>query len=267
MIDFALTAWLAGVRGRSIHAVFLFGLALIGIAYLAGSFSPRHPSTVVLDVGLSGIRVSLVLLALFWVQDLVTQEIDRRTIFFVLTYPIPRAYFVLGRYLGILFLLTTALVVEGGLLWILVMTEAAGFQQQFPVAVGLPYWAALLAIGLDVAVVAAFAVLLAVLSTVPVLPMAVGLMFAVAAKSIGPVFEYLARGAEGDVDMVARYQPVLEFAKWLIPDLSRLDWRAWPMYEAAPGLDEMALSVTMALGYMLFILVLAIKALSSREFR
>jgi Cu-processing system permease protein len=267
MVDFALTAWLAGIRGRSIHAVFLFGLALIGIAYLAGSFSPRHPSTVVLDVGLSGIRISLVLLALFWVQDLVTQEIDRRTIFFVLTYPIPRAYFVIGRFLGILSLLATAMVIEGGLLWILVMTEAAGYQQQFPVMLGVPFWASLFAIFLDVAVVAAFAILLAVLSTVSVLPMAVGLIFAVAAKSIGPVFEYLASGAEGDATLVSRYQPVLEVAAWVVPDLSRLDWRMWPMYGVVPDTALLVLSVLMALGYMLAILALAVKALSSREFR
>jgi hypothetical protein len=51
---------------------------LIGIAYLSGYFSPRQPQTVALDVGFSGIRFSLVLLNLFWVQELVAREIDRR---------------------------------------------------------------------------------------------------------------------------------------------------------------------------------------------
>jgi hypothetical protein len=50
----------------------------MGVAYLSASFSPRQPQTVALDVGLSGLRFSLVLFALFWVQELVGREIESR---------------------------------------------------------------------------------------------------------------------------------------------------------------------------------------------
>ena len=80
MPQFILSGLLSGLRGRSFQAVFALGLALIGLAYLSGFLSPRQPQTVALDVGLSGLRFSLVLLNLFWVQDLVAREIDRRTI-------------------------------------------------------------------------------------------------------------------------------------------------------------------------------------------
>lgn len=267
MRDFILTAWLSGLRGRSIHAVFAFGLLLLGVAYLAGSFSLRQPDTVVLDVGLSGLRFSLVLLVLFWVQDLVTEEIDRRSVFFVLTYPIPRGVYVVGRYLGILTLLSTALLIDGLLLWILVMTESTGYQQQFAVDLGLPYWATLFGLWLDVAVVAAVALCLAVLSTVRLLPLAVGLMFAVAAKSIGPVMDYLASSAEGDTPLAHRYQPILEVAQWIVPDLSRLDWRVWPMYGVVPDAAALGWSMAMAAAYVVVLVALAVRALATREFR
>jgi len=75
MISFLLSAWRAGLRSRSIQAVLVLGVLLVGVAFLSAAFSPRQPKTVALDVGLSGVRFSLVLFALFWVQELVGQEI------------------------------------------------------------------------------------------------------------------------------------------------------------------------------------------------
>jgi hypothetical protein len=104
MLEFALSGLRSGLRGRSFHAVFLLGVLLIGIAYLSGFFSPRQPQTVALDVGFSGIRFSLVLLNLFWVQELVAREIDRRVILFSLAYPVSRGAFLAGRFAAVLLL-------------------------------------------------------------------------------------------------------------------------------------------------------------------
>jgi Flp pilus assembly protein protease CpaA len=78
MVTFLLSAWRAGLRSRSIQGVLVLGILLMGVAYLSASFSPRQPQTVALDVGLSGLRFSLVLFALFWIQELVGREIESR---------------------------------------------------------------------------------------------------------------------------------------------------------------------------------------------
>jgi len=96
-----VSAWRSGLRSHSFHAVFALGVLLIGGAYLAALLSPRQPETVALDVGLSGMRFALVLLALFWVQELVGREIERRTTTLFLAYPIPRSHYLLGRFVGI----------------------------------------------------------------------------------------------------------------------------------------------------------------------
>lgn len=261
-----LSAWLSGVRGRSFQIAFAFGLLLIGVAYLAGYFSPRQPRTVVLDVGLSGLRFSLVLLSLFWVQELVGREIDRRTVFFVLTYPIPRAHYVIGRYLAILALLAVALLIQGLLLWLVVLLAGAQYEQQFGVSLGIPYWIALLGVWLDVGVVAACALWIATLSTVPILPIAIGAGFAIAGKSLGPVHDYLIQGAEGDRTLASTFRPMLDTIQWVLPDLSRLDWRSWPMYGLAPGMEVVFWSSLMALGYVGLMLYLAVRTFGRREF-
>lgn len=264
MLTFLLSAWRAGLRSRSIQGVLVLGVLLVGVAYLSASFSPRAPKTVALDVGLSGIRFSLVLFALFWIQELVGREIEKRTVLFALTYPVPRGQYLLGRYLGVVGLLALAAVLLGLLLWIVVLNAGgAGYEQGFAIAPGEAYWLTVFGLWLDAVVVAAFALLLASLSTVPMLPLALGLAFAVAGKSLGAVIEYLARG---DDPSVAALKPVIDAIAWVLPDLSRLDWRPWPMYGLAPDSSAVGAGLLMAAAYVGLLLALAVLKFNHREF-
>ncbi len=263
MWSFLLSAWRAGLRSRSIQGVLVLGVLLVGVAYLAASFSPRAPKTVALDVGLSGMRFSLVLFALFWVQELVGREIEKRTVLFALTYPVPRGHYLLGRYLGVVGLLALAALLLGLLLWIVVLNAGGAYEQGFAVAPGGAYWATVAGLWLDAVVVTAFALLLASLSTVPMLPLALGLAFAVAGKSLGAVIEYLARG---DDITVAHLKPVIDAIAWILPDLSRLDWRPWPMYGLAPDTAAVLAALLMAAAYCVLLLALAVLSFARREF-
>ncbi|MBK8762927.1 MAG: ABC transporter permease [Sulfuritalea sp.] len=266
MFEFALGGIRSGVRGRSFQAVFFLGLVLIGIAYLSGNFSPRQPKTVALDVGLSGLRFSLILLNLFWVQELVAREIDRRTVLFSLAYPVARSAFLLGRFLAVLVLSLLAATIMGFLLGIAVVFAGGQYVQEFSVSVGLPYWIVLIGFWLDAAVVGAFTLCMASLATVSFFPIVLGATFAVAGKSLGAALEYIGRGADGDVELVSKFSPLLETVRWVLPDLSRLDWRDWPMYGLPPSIELVGYSTLMAFAYIALMLSVAVMQFSKREF-
>ena len=266
MLPFLQATWRAGLRNQSFHAVLILGIVLVGIAYLSASFSPRQPRTVALDVGFSGIRLSLVLLGLFWVQDLIAKEIDRRTVLWAITYPVPRGWYIIGRFLGVASLLFVAAICLGLLLWFVVRFAAGDYVQGFDVAAGGPFFSTLAGLWLDSVVVVAFAVLIATISTVPMLPLALGLGFAIGGKSLGAVIEYFRQGADGDPALL-KMAPVIDAIQWVLPDLSRLDWRNWPMYGLAPDLAAVCLALGLALSYVLLSMSLAIMAFSRREFQ
>jgi ABC-type transport system involved in multi-copper enzyme maturation permease subunit len=221
---------------------------------------------VALDVGLSGIRFSLVLFALFWVQDFLTKEVERKTVLFSLTYPVSRGTYLAGRLLGIFVLLIGAALLLALMLLVAVLAAGKGFEQEFSPALGVAYWMTIAGLLVSVAVVAAFGLFVSALSTVPLLPFAVGTAFAIAGQSLGPVAEYLAGGADGQDALVARYRPLVESIRWILPDLSRLDWRNWPMYGAAPEFREIAGSLTMALAYVAVMYLAAHMLFRRREF-
>lgn len=264
MIEFFHSAWQAGLRSRSVQGILLLGVLLVVIAYFSASFSPRQPKTVALDVGFSGVRLSLVLLVLFWVQELVAREIERKTVLFALTYPVPRAYYLIGRFAGVLALAALAALLLGLQLWVVVFAAGGDYDQGFAVAPGLPYWTTLAGLWLDAAVVGAFALWIATLATVPMLPLALGLAFAVAGKALGAVIQYMMAGADGDPDIL-KLAPIIDAIQWFLPDLSRLDWRVWPMYGVAPGSDAALGGVAMAIAYIGIALSLAAFAFSRRE--
>lgn len=266
MWQFCLSAWRSGFRSRSVHAILVLGVLLVGVAFLSASFSPRQPKTVALDVGLSGLRFSLVLFALFWVQELVGREIERRTVMYALSYPVSRASYVLGRYLGILGLLGLAALLLGMLLWLTVLTVGGAYEQSFRVGLGISYWSTIFGLWVDAALVASFAMWIATVSTVTMLPVALGAAFAVAGKSLGAVIQYLEGGADGDVEFHARFSPLVQFVQWFLPDMSRLDWRDWPMYDLFPGAPTMGLGLAMALAYAAMMLTLAVWTFSRRDF-
>lgn len=264
MIEFFRSAWRAGLRSQSFQAVLALGCILMFFAFLAADFSPRQPKTIALDVGFTGLRLSLVLLSIFWVQEFVGKEIERRLVFFSLTYPVSRAEYLLGRYFAVLALSGLAALLLALLLLLVVLVGGGQYDQEFPVALGFPFWITVAGIWLDAAVVGAFAMFIASLSTVTALPLVLGIAFAIAGKGLGPALDYLAKGE--DEALSATYAPIVNNIQWLLPDLSRLDWRPWPMYSLDAAPVELVWAVVMAVGYIVTLLVLAIHLLERREF-
>ena len=265
MIEFILSSLRSGFRSRSFQIVALLGVLLVGVAYLAASFSPRQPRTVALDVGLSGLRFSLVLLNLLWVHELLAKEIDRKTIVFSLSYPVSRASFLTGRYVGILLLSLLATLVLALALLVIVIAAGLNYEQIFLPDLGVRYWLAAAGVWLDAAVIAALAVAVASVSTVQMMPLAIGGIAAIGGRALGPAMDYLAQGAYGEKDLVAIYQPLLNIAQWLLPDLSRLDWRVWALYAQPVAADAVLSGLLMAVGYIAVMLSVAIIAFRSRE--
>ena len=265
-MQFALAVVRAGFRSRAFHGVIALGVALIGVAFLAASFSPRQPQIVALDVGLSGIRFALILLALFWVQDFLTKEVERKTVLYSLSYPVSRMAYLFGRLAGILCLLGLAALLLGLLLLLAVISAGKGYDAAYSPALGLPYWATVFGLWLGVCVVTTFAFMLAALSTVSFLPLALGAAFAIAAQSLGAVADYLASGADGQEQLVARYAPIIDTVRWVLPDLSRLDWRTWAMYGIGPSASEVGYSLMMAGAYCVVLFYLSVLAFAKRDF-
>ncbi|WP_027468360.1 ABC transporter permease [Deefgea rivuli] len=260
------TTWKSGWRSRAFIAVSIIGLGLIACAWLAAAFSARQPQAVALDVGLSAIRISLTLLSLSWIQELVGREIEKRTVFFVLAYPQSRKVYVLGRYFGIMSMLGVALIFLAIVLVLVVKAANWGYIVPHQLQLGWPLIWTLLGILLDLSVVTAVAMSIALISTSAIMPLLCGIGFALSARMMGPILTYLSQGADGDTELANNFTPIINKIAWLIPDLDRLDIRSWPLYGIKPDFSIFLASNLSITSYTIVILAIGVFAFNKREF-
>ncbi|HAR05735.1 MAG TPA: hypothetical protein DCR72_09215 [Pseudomonas sp.] len=254
-----------GFRGLGVRILLLATVTLISTALLAGNFSGRQQLTVTLDIAFSGMRIVLLLMVLIWVQDLLARDIDRKSVYFMLAYPVARWQFLLSRLFAVATLGGVSLLFIGAASWISLYFFGSNYAQIRPPALGWSYWLVLLGMWLDLLVVAAFALLLATLSTTPFLPFLLGLAFALAARGMGPTIDYL-RGERADPLHEQLFSPLLEHAYVWLPDLSRLDWRVLSLYDLPPEPLTMGLAALNALAYIAAMTALAIVIFQRRNF-
>lgn len=262
----SLGAWRTGVRNRGVQALFVLAVFVVGLSWVTASFSGRQPQTVAFDMGISLVRLLGALLAAFWVQELLVRDIERRTVFWALAYPVSRSAYLLGRSVGIFALLALYVALMAAMLYItLKLVGLDGYQQAHPVQMGWGYALTFLLILLDLVVIACFAVALASQATVAMLPFFAALALAFSARMVGPVQQYLLEQVK-ETGLSASFRPVIEKVSWILPDLSRLDVRETVLYGYWPKAGDIAFSSLQAGVYGALLLVLAAWVFERREF-
>src|ERR1041385_1982975 len=97
----ARNAFREAVRDRVLYNLVLFVLLLIGGAIFLGELSAGQEAKIIVDLGLSAMLLFGVFIAIFVGVGLVYKEIERRTLYAILSKPIGRGQFLLGKYLGL----------------------------------------------------------------------------------------------------------------------------------------------------------------------
>ena len=204
-------------------------------------------------------------MTLFWAQELFARDIERKNLYFTLAYPISRRQYLIARYCSAAVLCLLSVAIVGALLWLALQLFGSGYQQSSPPALDGRYVAVLFGIWLDLLVVLAFAFLLASLSTTPFLPLLLGLGFALAARGLGPIFDYLRNSQLADPTQAQWFGPMLEYAYAWLPDLSRLDWRPWVLYSLEADVGAALTASVMAIAYIGLALSIAGAVFSRRN--
>jgi ABC-type transport system involved in multi-copper enzyme maturation permease subunit len=89
------------VRDRVLYNLVAFALLLSGAAILVGQISIDIERLVVIDLGLSAVSLFGVVIAIFIGIGLVSKEIEKRTLYTVLSRPVRRWEFIVGKFCGL----------------------------------------------------------------------------------------------------------------------------------------------------------------------
>jgi len=110
-------------RNKVLYSLLFFAVLLILSALALGELSLNEEVRMTRDVGLFGIDLFSVLIAIFVGVNLLYKELDLKTVYTILPKPIARWEFVLGKWLGMLITLALQIVVMGAVLALTTVAE------------------------------------------------------------------------------------------------------------------------------------------------
>jgi ABC-type transport system involved in multi-copper enzyme maturation permease subunit len=207
----AMNTYREAVRDKLLYNLLLFAGLMIASSILLAQIQLGHDERLYRDVGLSAIAFFGVLIAIFVGINLVHREISSKTIYTMLSKPVQRWEFLVGKYVGLLTLLAVEVAIMSACFIAVLFAKGSEFYS------GL-LWSILL-IYFELALVTAVAIFFSSFTT----PYLAG-MFTVALWIIGHLLGDLrAFGSRSDIPGL---KALMEALYWTLPNLDRLDIKA-----------------------------------------
>jgi ABC-type transport system involved in multi-copper enzyme maturation permease subunit len=100
-LTIALNVFWEVMRERVLYLIALFALFLVGTVRLLREFALGTEFKIITDLGIAGIGMLGLIVAIFVGTGLINKEIEQRTILVLLAKPISRADLIVGKYLGL----------------------------------------------------------------------------------------------------------------------------------------------------------------------
>jgi ABC-type transport system involved in multi-copper enzyme maturation permease subunit len=244
----ALNTFREAIRDRILYLLLVFALVLIGVSRALSQLTVGSEEKIVKDLGLSAISIFGVLTAVFLGVSLVFKEVDKRTIFTLLANPVRRWHFIVGKYLGLLVVLTMNVVLMTAVLAAILVGES--------VVAMLPAVALIL---VELALITAWAILFSCFTN-PILA-AVGTIAVYVVGHMSWSFELLKNRIPSGWTSV-----VCDVLYWVLPNLSLLDIKAEVVHGVAVPASTMGLAVLYGLTYSCVVLIVACAVFERRDF-
>ena len=152
----ALNTFREAIRDRILYLLLVFALLMMGSAQLLSLLTVGGEEKIIKDLGLASISLFGVLTAVFIGVSLVSKEIERRTIYTIVSKPIHRHEFLLGKYCGLALTLGVNTAIMTAFFYLLLLLK--GFADpRLLLAIALIY--------MELLLVTAFATLFSAFST------------------------------------------------------------------------------------------------------
>ena len=101
ILHIASNTFREAVRDRVLYNLIAFAVLMSGAAILVGQISIGIERLVVVNLGLSAVSLFGVVIAIFIGIGLVSKEIEKRTLYTVLSRPVQRWEFIVGKFFGL----------------------------------------------------------------------------------------------------------------------------------------------------------------------
>lgn len=240
------------IRDRVLYLILLFAIVMVGAVMFIPTVANGAEDKIILDLGLTGINIIGLIVAVFVGTGLVNKEIDKRTIYLLVAKPIARAELVVGKHVGmgaVLSVLLTAMT-------LLFFGLAALQQGAFPVGALV---LSVIFIFLELLLIVAAALMFGVFTS-----SILATIYTIAVYILGHLSRDLLK--LGEIAQSPLLNKLMTGLYLILPDLERLNLKNGAVYNQLPAPMDMGLDALYGLVYSALLLCIATFVFSRRQF-
>jgi len=239
------------VRDRILYLLLFFAAVSILFARVLALLTVGDRVKIIKDVGLASISLFGALMAILIGTGLVYKEIEKRTIFTLLSKPLRRPDFLLGKFFGLVLTLAVMLLAMSVIFLALVFLHTGTIE-----------WAMLLAIlyiFLELVLITAVAVLFSCFST-PILSSLFALSFYLIGHFSWSLETFIKKARPGAVKVL------LQVLYAVLPDLENFNLKTEVVHALPLSAPHLLHAAAYGIVYTAFVLVLAVLIFRRRDF-
>ncbi|HEC78459.1 MAG TPA: hypothetical protein ENI34_04865 [candidate division WOR-3 bacterium] len=240
------------LRQRILLLLIVFSLMLIIVSIFLEPFALGESPKILRDLGLAAMSLFGVLVVIIIGSTLIHKDIEKRTIYTVISKPVKRSEIVLGKFAG-LFLLITVMVCSMAIIQqIMLLLYEGSFDPRLFIA--LPFTL------LEISVLLGILLLFSSFSS-PTLTAIMGILFFI----IGHALPDLKVFADQAKSAALKYLAYIFY--YILPNLENFNLRSELVYRLPLYGDQLLFSLCYGIIYTVFLLYLATLIFEKREFK
>jgi ABC-type transport system involved in multi-copper enzyme maturation permease subunit len=237
--EIALNTFKETIRNHVVYMVLLFVVVLIVLSVSFGDWSVFARIQVIEDFGLATMSMSGLLVAVFIGVGMLSKEISSKTVYHVITKPVTRNQFILGKFAGLL----TVLVLNYAVMSVFFM----GTLILFGAHIGWALFSAVVCIGAEMAVIISAALFFSTFTS-----SMLAALFSIAFYCAGHLNDLIS------INFVSQswslFLVILKILYYLLPNLEHFNIRNHVVYQSALPTEYTFLAVTYGCLYVILFL-------------
>ena len=255
LLAIALNTSREAIRNKVVYSIFAFAVMLVACATFFGTVSIGDREQVVKDFGLFGMSVCGAMVTILLGVSLLQKELKQKTIYNILSKPVTRAEFIIGKHLGLSS--TVILLVLGMGLALFAFLALLGNPPSMRLALSFYF------VGLEMILLSAVVLFFSSMVITTTLPGILAFGTFIAGHSIAN-FQFFA----ADVGTVSpSLKTFIEVVSWIVPDLSLFNVNEQLLYGLPLTPAYTAAVSVYCIAYTVVALGLAILIFEHKEFQ
>lgn len=265
VLAIALLTYKEGVRSKALLGILILSLLLFGGSFLVSGMIMQEVGKVAVDSSLSVFSFSGLLLILFVGTNLLSKDLDKKTVYFFLSKPISRNQYILGKYIGLALLCIAASLVIGFLSFSNIYLTKVMYPNYF---VRFSPWLILLSMlygACSFLILAALVVLFSVLSSSSFISFILVVLSYLVGHSIDDFNALVEASASMGVKVAPLTQYFIKIVFFILPNLAIFDIKAAAAHVLSIRLVDTFWVMAYCVSYITLTLVAAMLIFRHRE--